>query len=400
LKYKKLIWFIGLILLVSNVMAIGIAPSRSTFDYKQGMQESRFRVIVDEIPSKVIFTPEGELADYIELEKDVLIAEQAETWINFKLTLPEDLAPGERRGGILALAVPKDTYKENIVMATTAIIHQVRVNVPYPGKYAIGKMYINNLELETPVTFTLALANYGKQKINNAKATIVIKGPTNEEIGVLNTDSTSIEPSKEDKLTVQWDAEHPGKYFAEATIEYDNKILKISQNFEVGDLKLEIERIQVNNFKIGQIAKLDIYLRNKWNTPLNVDGHVEIYKDNKLVSSFNSVPVEIQEQSTAIMDAYWNTEGVEVGEYDVSVKTNYDGKASEKTFSSIVSIDNIQFNELVSAKVVTDKGGSRTTLLIVAVMVLIILNIMLFVYISKKLKSRPPSQPPQQQYQN
>ena len=127
--------------MIANVYAIGIAPSRSTFEFVQGQQQGKFRVIVDEIPSKVVFTPEGELAEYIELETDVLIAEQKETWINFKVNLPDDLAPGERRGGILALVVPKDTYKENIVMTTTAIIHQVRVNVPYPGKYAIGKMY-------------------------------------------------------------------------------------------------------------------------------------------------------------------------------------------------------------------------------------------------------------------
>ena len=77
------------------------------------------------------------------------------------------------------------------------------------------------------------------------------------------------------------------------------------------------------------------------------------------------------------MNAYWNTEGVDVGEYDISVKAQYDDKISEKTFTSVVSIDQIQFKEFSAGKVIGGGEGSNTTILVLAVLILIILNIKL-----------------------
>ena len=381
-------------MLATNIYSLGIAPAKTTFDFAPNtVKEGYFRIITDESPVKVVFTKEKELGKYIELENDVMILEQKETWVNFKLNLPEDLPPGERKGGILVLQIPKDTGQENVVMAAPAVVHLVKVNVPFPGKYVTGKLFITNTKVNDPVLFTLALVNWGKEKVENAKATIVIKGPTNEEVAVMHTDTVSISPNQEVKLLTTWQTENPGTYYAEVVVEYDGKTHKMSQSFNVGSLDLEIERIIVDNFKIGQIAKLDIYLRNKWNKPLNVEGRVEIFKDNDLVSSFNTIPVNILERSTGIMNAYWNTEGVDVGEYDISVKAQYEGKVSEKTFTSVVSIDQIQFKEFSAGKVIGTESNN-TTILVLAVLVLIILNIFLFIYIRKKLQNKaPPSSP-------
>ncbi len=378
-----------MIFLVSNVHGIGLAPASSRFDFKSNsVQEGRFRIIADEVPSKIILTTEGDLGEFIELEKDVLVMEEKEQWVSFKINMPEDMNPGERRGGILALNVPKDTTRENVVIATTAIVHQVKVNVPYPGKYLTGKLYVTNTKVQDDIIFTIALANWGKEDINNVKGTISIKGPTNEELAVLHTNEISMKANEESKLLATWNTEHEGSYFAQVIVEYDGTILELSKPFSVGSLDIEIERIAVDNFKIGQIAKLDIYLRNKWNEPVRVDGRVEVFEDNKMISSFNTAPVDVGAQSTDIMSAYWNTEGVETGEYDIVVKANYKGKTSERLFNSIVSIDDIQFKDFISGKAISSKGKNNTPLLVGAVIILIILNILLFIYINKKLKTR------------
>jgi len=208
-------------------------------------------------------------------------------------------------------------------------------------------------------------------------------------VAVLHSDEYSINPGEEQKIITTWETENAGSYFAEATIEYDEKIMQLSERFDVGNLEIEIERIEVNNFKIGQIAKLDVYLRNKWNKPVKVEGKAEIFKDNSLVSTFNAIPVDILQGSSAVMNAYWNTEGIQPGEYDISVKATYEGKTSEKSFTSIVSLQDIKFNDFVSGKVIAKKGSQNTTLLIIAVFVLIIVNVLLFIYINKRLKSAP-----------
>ncbi len=383
---RRAIFVMVFILAISNVYSLGLAPAKSEFEFKEPMQESAFRIIVDEVPAKVLLTTEGELGQFIKLDKDILILTEKETWIKFSIDFPDNLPPGERKGGILVLEVPKDNGNENIVMAATAIMHQVKVNVPYPGKYVTGKMFITNTKIGSPVEFKIGLVNYGSEKINEAKATVVVKSPVNEEIGVFFSDKKTINPGNEEVLNGFWQTENPGSYIAEATVEYDGNTFEIEQIFNIGELELAIEDIKVNNFKIGQIAKLDIYLRNKWNKPLNVDGRVEIFKKDKLVSSFNTLPVEIKEKSSSVMEAYWNTEGMETGEYDISVKASYEGKTTEKTLSSIVSIDNIKLKDYVSGNVAVSKDSNRTTILIIAVIVLIILNIVLFIYISRKLK--------------
>jgi hypothetical protein len=380
---------VALILLAGGVGAIGVAPARSTFEFSpDSVFEGKFRVIVDEVPAKILITAEGELGQYIELDKETLIVDQRETWINYKIRLPSDMYPGERAGGILAIEVPRDTSREKVVMATTAVMHQVRVNVPYPGKYLVGKFYITETQVNRDIMFTLAFANWGKEKIERARAIITIKGPTNEELAVIRTGEVSIEPNKETKLQATWKTEYEGAYYAEAVIEYDGKILEISEPFRVGDQSVEIETIEVRNFRLGQIAQLDILLRNKWNQPLNIDGRVEVYKNNKLISSFNAMPVTLQARSTSMMSGYWNTEKVEPGEYDALVKITYGGQTTERAFSSLVSVDSIQFRNMISGEVTKGKNVGGTTLLVIIVFVLIIVNILLFIYINKKLRSK------------
>jgi len=386
---KQIIWLGLFIILITSVHALGLAPARTTLEYKPDLvQEGKFRIIIDQVPAKVKITTAGDLGKYVELQQEVLVLTEPETWINFKIKMSSEIPPGERTGQIIVSEVPKDTGQENVVYAVPQLVHQLRTNVPFPEKYLSGKLYITSTEVQKPVVFTIALANWGKESVDSAKAVIVIKGPTNEEIAVLHTDEISIEALKEGKLIGAWNAQHAGKYFVEVNVEYDGRTLQLSDSFNVGNLEIEIERIAVNNFKIGQIAKFDIYLRNKWNQPLDVDGRIEVFKSNQLVSTFNTVPVHILQGSTSVMNAYWNTEGVGIGEYDITVTAQYSGKTSQKTFSSIVSIDSIQFKDFISAQAVSTHSDNRTTILIVAVFILIIVNILLFIYISKIVRKR------------
>ena len=381
---KLNIWIITFILMISSVHALGMAPARSTIEFiPDTVQEGKFRIIVDDLPTKVTIKTEEELGKYIVLENNILLLEEKETWVNFKINLPKDLPPGDRKGSILVSEIPQTADDPNIVYAVPAIKHQVFTKVPYPGKYLTSKIFITNND--DSVFFTLALANWGQENIEDVKAIFTVKGPTNEEIAVIETKSISIESKKEEKFVTTWETDNPGSYVADVTVEYDGKILSLSEIFTVGNLEIEIDRIIVNNFKIGQIAKLDIYLRNKWNQALKVDGRVEVFKNNNMISSFNSIPVDILQKSTAVMNAYWNTEGIETGEYDILVKAQYNDKTTEKTFRSIVSIDNIQFDDFLAAEAIKT-GTGNNTILLTAVFLLIIINIGLFIFVIKRLK--------------
>ncbi|MEM2139231.1 MAG: CARDB domain-containing protein [Candidatus Woesearchaeota archaeon] len=383
---KKIIFLnlIFILIFLNSFLALsfGIAPAKTKIDYNQ-KQEYSFRIISEEYPIKVLITKEGELGKYIQTEKESLILESTETLVNFKLNLPENLPPGERTGSILILKVPNDNSND-VVVATIAVVHKIIVDVPYPGKYAEGNLFITNTKVNEPVIFTFAIKNFGKEKIENGKINLIIKGPTNKELYKATSEIKTIDPNKEENFVLTWQTENSGSYLLEATFDYDGKVLEFNQRFDIGNLELEIEKIQVNNFKIGQIAKLDIFLRNKWNKQIKADGKIEIFKDNKLVSSFNAIPITINEKSSEIMNAYWNTEGITIGNYDISAKVNYEGKTLEKTYTAYVSADNINFKDFVSAKVVGQKSNNNINILIVAVIILIIVNIALIIYVKKK----------------
>jgi len=389
MRSKLIIWSLLIIILLNTVLGFGIAPAKTKVSYEpESVKEGKFRIIVDDIPTKVMLSVDGELSEYIELDKTVMVLDERETWVDFKVHIPDVLPPGERKGEIVVFEMP-DTTDDSFVTAAIAVVHQVRIDVPYPGKYVQTKLFIDNTNVNEPILFTVALGNFGKEKIDSAKATIVIKGPTNEEIIALQTNEIELTPGSEGKLTAIFQTENSGVYIAEATIEYDGIISDIVQPFNVGSKEVEIEGIDVNNFKLGQIAKLDITLRNKWNNPVYVSGNVEVYKGSKLVTKFNSIPVTIKEKSTAIMNSYWDTEGLTSGEYDLQVNIEYDGKKSEKTFSSIVSIDDILLTDYVSGRAISEgKEGRNTMLLVGVVIVLIIINIIFFTYVIKRIKNK------------
>ena len=106
------------------------------------------------------------------------------------------------------------------------------------------------------------------------------------------------------------------------------------------------------------------------------------------MSSFNTIPVEVKEQSSDIMEGYWGTEGLSVGEYDITIQASYEGKTSEKTITSIISLDDVTFKEFdVTGRVVKGNESKRSTFLIISVFILILMNLALFIYINKKLKN-------------
>ena len=59
------------------------------------------------------------------------------------LNLPSELTPGLHTGEVFAMQLPSGPTSEGSqILATLAVVTQVYVYVPYPGKYANAKMYV------------------------------------------------------------------------------------------------------------------------------------------------------------------------------------------------------------------------------------------------------------------
>jgi len=404
MKNKIIIYIVMVVLLVSFVNAIGLAPSRNVVDFKPNLQkELSFRIINSENEDlRLAIYPRGELAEYVKLDKNIvtLNANEDEALISYKVELPKELEPGLRQGDILVIPIPKEStivvteegavvfdQQQGIVSAKIALIHQLRVNVPYPGRYLTGQLHISQANVNETAAFTISLFNLGKEDIEKIKATIIVKGPTNEEIAVIRTEEISINSQDESKLVGVWKANvGSGKYYAEAIVEYDGKTFLLSKVFYIGHQKIEIEGLRVDDFRLGTIAKFDILLRSKWNEPIpNVFANLQVIdKAGTILTDFKTSSIDMRPYQTAEVSGYWDTQNVQPGEYDVNVKVNYLDQVTEKLFETVVSFDRIDVKQAIAGRVVAGERIISDSVLVLIVLILIVINIGWFIYFKKR----------------
>ena len=241
---------------------------------KSGLTKSiPFTVLNDaEQDMQVVFYVQGELKDYITLSDNNVRFSSSEgsNSFNYNVNLPGDLSPGLHEAEVVIMRIPDASEDGTFVGATVAVVTQLHAYVPCPGKCIESEL--NVLSDETTATrFVLPVVNRGKVGIGSLRANIDIYTPLNERIASLNTDSTSLDPKSRTELVVDWDGNASvGSYIARVTVFYDELSISFDKEFAIGDASLSIDSIYVNNFKLGEIAKLNILVENKWNKNLDV----------------------------------------------------------------------------------------------------------------------------------
>jgi hypothetical protein len=387
---------LALAIIPQNVQGIGVTPGRKTIDFSPNFEGTfKFTIVNNEHKqfNALIYT-EGDLRDYVEVSKDLVVfTEKDESkQVEYTVKLPEKIEePGDHWAKIVILEMPpevKTLEGQSQVLGAVAVIHQVRVKVPYPGKFAKVEMSIEEAQPGEPVTFFVKVYNLGKEDIYKANAIIDILGPTNEKIATLETEEKGIESGMRDDFIASWMTENPGIYHAVATVNYDGKITTAEKNFAIGNLFIEVEGVTVKNFVLGGIAKFEIDVESKWNQRIsNVYAEMKI-TDSKgdTIASFKSASIDIEPLQRATLYAYWDTEGVEKGAYDATLRLHYADKTTERKLKTYVEIDSITTEIIgVTAKAITgERPTGRPDILTPLVIILIMINAGWFVYFKRK----------------
>jgi len=384
--------------LLNTALAIGVAPVKTIIDFEPGKHEINVIIINnDHKDFKAVVYAEGPLAEYIELPTTLVTikAEEDSKSLSFNLNLPEKLdKPGTHEAKITILEFPKEFATEEqtaVIQAVGSVVTKVIVRVPYPGLYAEADLLITQAQVDKPVVFTIPIYNFGEQDIQKAKASIVIYGATYEEIAVVESDEKSIKSKEQTKLVASWIPNvNPGVYHATVKIDYDGKRINLEKNFNVGNLFIEISKVEVSDFILGGVARFDIHLENKWNELIkNVYGELTV-KDKKgtIYTQSKTAAVDIPAYEKSTLQAYWDTKDVQIGLYDVLLKIHYADKTTEKLIETQVNIDSIQTTLEPTAKVIapSPKLFTRDNILVTLVIVLIVINIAWFVYFKRRKK--------------
>jgi len=383
-----------MILLCSSLTyAVGVAPARKVIDYSQGSSEVELILINNQHKDmKAVVFAKGELSQYISFDQTLYTISSGDehTRIRYSIDLPSDIGkPGIHTAQIVIMEFPSEFASESQtkITAVGAVESQLHVRVPYPGKYAEAKMYISDPDVGKQAGFSIQMFNFGKDSIEKAKATIEIFGATYERIGTIQTDEISIGANKEGKLSAAWLADvNPGVYHAVAMIDYDGQKIRVEENFNVGKLTVEIKSIEVKDFSLGQVAKFDIFVENRWNSDIpTVYADLQIMdKQGSILTQFKTESITLPALSTQKIRAYWDTEGTIIGTYDAKIILNYAGKTTERLFEIDVNIDSLTARSPVAHVIKTSSAMNKESILIILIIVLVLINVGWLVYIKRK----------------
>ncbi len=399
---KCMLLVVMTILFTQITYAIGIGPGRTTIDFASELEkEIAFTIYNNEQKEmKALITIEGELAEYVSVNKLLVDfkADEAKKDMAYKVKLPKEFEkPGEHTASIIVTELPSELEAEGTYIgATTAVVTQLLVKVPYPGKYAEARLDISEASSGETVNFIVPVYNGGDEKILRASAIIEILGSTNKVIATIKSNEISIEPKERKEVVAGWKADaEAGTYHAVATVTYDGKVTKAENNFAIGSLQVNLKDVNVKNFNLGGVAKFNILVENKWNENIK-DLYAQLIITNAagdVLADVKSATVEIASQQEVVLNTFWDTEGVETGNYNAKVILHFAGKSTEKLMNTEVTINDIKtsFAGGPTAQVigVSDAGMKQSSIFMLAILALIVINIGWFVYFKKIRRKNP-----------
>lgn len=395
-NFRKLLFILMITLLVGNVSAFGITPARNVIDFSPSLTVEKSFTLVNSANENldIVVYVQGDLAEYIYLSENKfsLSAMESSKEIKYTLKLPSDLKPGLNEGEIIVMNLPGGgSTSEAFVGAVVALSHQVHVNVKFPGKYAETTLNIVGANQGEEVVFVMPVFSRGEHDLASVKANIDIYNKLGEKIDSFNTASISIESGQRKELVHKWKADVPiGKYLAKVALIYDGVTINLEGQFNVGQQELELQSIEVRNFRLGDIAKFEEIIENKWSEPItDVYTEMHIYDpQGKVISEVKSASYSFEPFSKQSILSYWDTEGVKEGNYETIFYLKYAEKSVQKNIELKVSKNDIRVIGLgyVISEDSSDSGDNLVFILVIAIAVLVLINVLWFIMFRKKLK--------------
>lgn len=391
--------FISLVFSLGLVSALGVTPAMRTLEFKAGETVSGSFTIVNSGHENMDLSVSvgGDLNASVSVKDKVFTISSSEDSkiVEYDMTMPAELGPGPHTADIIVMQNLGQQQKGGTTIGSAlAVKTQLSVFQPYPGKYLEAALNIDGSSKGGQVTFTIPMVNKGQWDIESVKANIDIYDGHDNKVESFNTDEISILSGERKELVANWAAEIPaGIYKAIVTLIFDENTVKLEGVFNVGEVDVELQEVNVKQFSLGSIAKFEMLVENKWSEPVR-----QIYSQTQVFSSkgdvlaeFKSPTYDIDPLTKRIFVSYWDTGGVKVGTYDASVLLKYGDKSSKKDLKFNVMDDRIEVSGL--GYVISSAGSSGSTserllmILLVVVVILVVVNLGWFLMLRKRMAS-------------
>lgn len=392
---KLAIWILVIILLAVSVNALGITPGRISLNFEPGAEHTvAVKVINSEKKAvDISITAEGELSKYVEItETRISFAEnEEEKTITYKLKLPEVFdKPGLKEGKLVISQLPKNINGELVIGALVSVVSQLKVQVPYPDKYAEADFTVQ--AEKNLAKLHIVVKNLGEKKLENVKGTITIT-KDGIDISKKETNLGSTETYGKLEMLDIWYGDD-GDYNAIATVNYDGKLIGFEREFSIGTL-VNALGIAADKFTLGEIIELGVLIENGHSNNVKVNAKL-LLKDEfgNIVADIESNALDLNSKKQNTAKLYWNTKDLAIGTYIGSLILNYNGKIVEKPVRIDVYIDRLDVKlESISGFAVANEQPARTdygiwlpilfVLIVIMLILIIVTNIRLMKYARK-----------------
>ena len=381
---------------IQTVSALGITPGRTTIFFEPGLEgTNEFRIINNEYKEmSVLLSVEGSFDETDEYESIKLhetrlnFSENEESkLVGYDFILPQKIKPGIHILKIIALELPPGAKPGTYIKARVAVVHQFKLIVPYPGKYAEVQLDISE-DTDEGTVFIISASNLGKETIE-VYAKLEIFNSQGQIVASKNTDKKILDSMKRGDLIAKWNSDEVGEYTAKVTLFYDGKSTDVSKKFKVGQRLISIKKIFVRNFHLGDIAKFAIVIENNW-TEIMPDVYAQMklftYNDD-LIGDIKSASEDIEAFSTQTLYTYWDTQDIDGGDYKGNIVVHYGNETTQRELETKVRQDSILVHIIgLTGDVIAEKKPVNTLqfLLIVAIVISILLNLWWFIYFKRK----------------
>lgn len=392
IELKLLALASAIILLAVSASALGITPARTIINFEPGLEKNISHLIINSEHKTIgieIFT-RGDLARYMTTSENSFTLEPEDDGreIDYKLNLPETLEPGKHMAEIVIVGNEKEAVGGGnaYVGGRVALVGQAIVDVPYPGKYLDSNLLIS----ENSRNFYIPLINKGNEKIEKIYAEIKVYDLAENEVASLKTNNISLNPEEKKEIGAEWGADAaPGEYIVKATVYYDGEYNIINKKFNIKEKFLELKEIAVEGFKLGEINKMDIDVKNWWNEPiLDAYAELEVYKDGVKVGDSKSSSYNILPGREETMPMFWDTANIAEGEYDSKILLKYNNRINEETLKMRVSDNEIEF--IGSGRVISvqkGKGNYKWIGIVLGILAFLVVLVTVWTAVVKKSRN-------------
>ncbi len=382
------------ILITSEVYALGIAPSKRIISYEHYLSHGYEEYVLD---SKIIhddgkdvavsITASGELAEYVSITnpKIYLSGDEPETGFTYTLTLPQGLAPGAHLISIQASEydIGSDINSQSSVGGLMTVTQQLIIEVPYTGKYLEGYLSAYSVSEDNDrIISALNIIGKGTEDVNDVRVVLRVADSYNSTIQTKELGAYSIVKDQSIKIEEQTIMENAGAYTLEYTIYYDNKILSYEKGLIVGEYDITVISADVENFKLGTVAKFNINIDSAWNAPISDITGVVTIRDMKgrIIDTINTENVTIDAKNGAIT-AYWDTTNVRTGQYIVSIMLRAGNQLITQEYVTEVSDDQIKVK---NPSITDEKSGDIYKIIMVISLVIVVLILVSVIFLKRR----------------